>query len=321
MTVSENLKFLENYLSERSYIEGYQPSQADVLVLTALKSAPTKATPNIYRWYTHIQSFNADEKKKFAQKSLNSEVAKFLDDKPSSAAAAAMLRNLTHRFRSSVKCMLMYVNIPHTGKWFSPSFKFRSIAAAAGDDDDDVDLFGSDEDDAEAERIKEERLKAYAEKKSKKPAVIAKSSIVSDVKPRDDETDMKAMETQLECVKMEDFRQKKNILLRTESNLSTLGKEFVDRYEPLLGHATVCKSVNCGEVNCRTLKSMMVHPVHCESNANGRCRYCLNIFILYVYHSERCKNPDCLFTVCRNGRIRSAYRRYEPHTSQELDRC
>ncbi|XP_065219078.1 elongation factor 1-beta' [Planococcus citri] len=159
MTVSENLKFLENYLSERSYIEGYQPSQADVLVLTALKSAPTKATPNVYRWYTHIQSFNADEKKKFAQKSLNSEVAKFLDDKPSSAAAA-------------------------------------------GDDDDDVDLFGSDEDDAEAERIKEERLKAYAEKKSKKPVVIAKSSIVLDVKPWDDETDMKAMETQVRTIEM-----------------------------------------------------------------------------------------------------------------------
>lgn len=50
-----------------------------------------------------------------------------------------------------------------------------AAAAPAGDDDDDVDLFGSDEeDDAEAERVKAERVAAYAAKKSKKPALIAK---------------------------------------------------------------------------------------------------------------------------------------------------
>lgn len=48
--------------------------------------------------------------------------------------------------------------------------------------------------DAEAARLREERVKAYADKKSKKPALIAKSSIVLDVKPWDDETDMKEME-------------------------------------------------------------------------------------------------------------------------------
>lgn len=51
------------------------------------------------------------------------------------------------------------------------------------DDDDDMDLFGSDEDDEETARIKQERLDAYAAKKSKKPALIAKSSILLDVKP------------------------------------------------------------------------------------------------------------------------------------------
>lgn len=46
-----------------------------------------------------------------------------------------------------------------------------------------MDLFGSDEDDEEAEKLKEERLKAYAAKKSQKPVLIAKSSILLDVKP------------------------------------------------------------------------------------------------------------------------------------------
>ncbi|KAM9478095.1 uncharacterized protein ACWYII_005947 isoform 2-T2 [Salvelinus alpinus] len=67
------------------------------------------------------------------------------------------------------------------------------------DDDDDMDLFGSDdEEDAEAEQIKEQRLKEYAEKKAKKPILIAKSSILLDVKPWDDETDMAKLE---ECVR------------------------------------------------------------------------------------------------------------------------
>merc|ERR1712071_362368 len=48
-----------------------------------------------------------------------------------------------------------------------------------------------DEDDEEAERIKQERIAAYAAKKSKKPTLIAKSNIILDIKPWDDETDMK----------------------------------------------------------------------------------------------------------------------------------
>ncbi|XP_058032313.1 elongation factor 1-delta isoform X1 [Ahaetulla prasina] len=75
-----------------------------------------------------------------------------------------------------------------------------AAAAASSEEDDDIDLFGSDEEeeDQEAARLREERLKQYAEKKSKKPGLIAKSSILLDVKPWDDETDMAKME---ECVR------------------------------------------------------------------------------------------------------------------------
>lgn len=57
--------------------------------------------------------------------------------------------------------------------------------AAADDDEDDVDLFGSDdeEEDAEAAKLREQRLAEYAAKKSKKPALIAKSNVILDVKP------------------------------------------------------------------------------------------------------------------------------------------
>jgi len=72
----------------------------------------------------------------------------------------------------------------------------KPAPAAEEEESDEDDLFGSDseEDDEEAARIKEERLKAYAEKKSKKPGPIAKSNIMLDVKPWSDETDMKELE-------------------------------------------------------------------------------------------------------------------------------
>jgi len=78
--------------------------------------------------------------------------------------------------------------------------KAAPAPAAADDDDDDVDLFGSsdEEESEEKKRITEERLKAYHEKKSKKPALIAKTSVLLDIKPWDDETDMDKM---LECAK------------------------------------------------------------------------------------------------------------------------
>jgi len=76
-------------------------------------------------------------------------------------------------------------------------------AAAAEEEDDDVDLFGSDdEEDEEAERIKAERIAAYNARKSakedKKGKVIAKSNIILDIKPWDDETPLNKLE---ECVR------------------------------------------------------------------------------------------------------------------------
>ncbi|XP_045120944.1 elongation factor 1-beta'-like isoform X4 [Portunus trituberculatus] len=74
------------------------------------------------------------------------------------------------------------------------------------DDDDEVDLFGSDDDEEEDEaaaKVREQRLKEYAEKKSKKPGPIAKSSVLLDCKPWDDETDMAEMEKEIRKIEMD----------------------------------------------------------------------------------------------------------------------
>ncbi|EIM80191.1 uncharacterized protein STEHIDRAFT_87775 [Stereum hirsutum FP-91666 SS1] len=112
---------------------------------------------------------------------------------------------------------------PHSARWYnhikSYTSEFDSLAgsstageaftaapavkeaapAAAEEDDDEVDLFGSDDEvDEEAERVKAERVAAYNAKKAGKPKAAAKSVVTLEVKPWDDETDMKALE---DCVR------------------------------------------------------------------------------------------------------------------------
>lgn len=82
-----------------------------------------------------------------------------------------------------------------------------SAAKKGGDDDDDIDLFGSDdEEDEEAEKAREERVKQMAAKKAGKPAVIAKSNVVIDVKVWDDETDLDEVEKQVRAIEMDGLR-------------------------------------------------------------------------------------------------------------------
>lgn len=82
-------------------------------------------------------------------------------------------------------------------------------APAAAEEDSDIDLFGSDdeEEDAEAERVKQARIAEYnkkkSEKESKKGKVIAKSNIIMDIKPWDDETDMNELEAAIRTITMD----------------------------------------------------------------------------------------------------------------------
>ncbi|XP_057379197.1 elongation factor 1-beta-like [Daphnia carinata] len=153
LKTEKGVKALNDYLADRSYIEGYEPSQADVTTFQALGKAPAGSFAHALRWYNHIKSFG-------------SETSKF----PGASAAAPA----------------------------------AASKPAPADDDDDIDLFGSDdEEDEAAEKIKQERLKAYNDKKSKKPALVAKSSIVLDVKPWDDETNMEDLEKSVRTITCE----------------------------------------------------------------------------------------------------------------------
>lgn len=117
-------------------------------VFKALSTAPEAAKyPHAARWYKHIVSYDGD-----------------LATLPGDAAK------------------------PHTV--YGPEVVAATLnpvkaPAAEEEDDDDVDLFGSDdeEEDAEAVRVREERLAEYRKKKEAKPKVAAKSVVILDVKP------------------------------------------------------------------------------------------------------------------------------------------
>jgi elongation factor 1-beta len=84
---------------------------------------------------------------------------------------------------------------PHIARWYkhikSYSAEFGSLSgssnagegflgSSSAEDDDEIDLFGEDEEeDAEAERVKAERVAAYNAKKANKPKTVAKVSLFS----------------------------------------------------------------------------------------------------------------------------------------------
>jgi len=160
------LTMLNSWLTTRSYIVGYAPTQADVVSFKALSSAPDATKfPHAARWYKHIASYE-DE---FA--TLPGDASKAYSTYGPEIAEATL----------------------------NPA---KAPAAAEEEEEEEVDLFGSDdeEEDAEAARIREERLAEYKKKKEGKTKPAAKSIVTMDVKPWDDETDMKELEAAVRSI-------------------------------------------------------------------------------------------------------------------------
>jgi len=121
----------------------------------------------------------------------------------------ASIRQELKDLRHLVEAMRSKIDELSTGKTGAPVSKTTAAPAATKpkpkEEDEDVDLFGSDEEqeDEDKARVREERLKAYADKKKAKPGPIAKSSVILDVKPWDDETNMADLEKSVRSVQMD----------------------------------------------------------------------------------------------------------------------
>jgi len=154
-----------------------------------------------------LESFKYAEAERNYQESLSG-----VYDDPEMREENALLKKKLENLENQVKQLTDRVTkleaggAPAAVKAPAPQTKPSGDAPAKKvEDDDDVDLFGSDEEeeDEAALKIKEERLAAYAAKKSNKPALIAKSNVILDVKPWDDETDMKALEAAVRTITMD----------------------------------------------------------------------------------------------------------------------
>jgi len=81
----------------------------------------------------------------------------------------------------------------------SPAVAEKAAAVDDDDDDDDVDLFGEETE----EEKKAAETRAAAVKASGKKKESGKSSVLLDIKPWDDETDMKKLEETVRSIQME----------------------------------------------------------------------------------------------------------------------
>lgn len=64
LNTEAGIAILNSFLADKSYIEGYTASQADVAVYEALASAPVPAKyPHAARWFSHVSA----HKSSFAQ--------------------------------------------------------------------------------------------------------------------------------------------------------------------------------------------------------------------------------------------------------------
>lgn len=132
-----------------NFANRYGPSQGDVASFKSLKDQPDPAKyPHAYRWYKHISTYQSE----FPS----------LPGDPSKA--------YTTYGPEKDDLSINPKDVP-------------SSAAADGNEEDEDDLFGSDEEDAEAVRIREENLAAYKKKKEGKTKPAAKSLVTLDVKP------------------------------------------------------------------------------------------------------------------------------------------
>ena len=139
------------------YLHSYTPTQTDNTTFASLGVAPPGDLFHAVRWFNHISSFTELERKAFT--------------------AGLTTTTTTTAVTPSVA-------------------KVTAAVAKPADNDDDFDMFGDEEDDDEVAKRNAERIAAYNAKKalSNKPAIIAKSSILLDCKPWDDETDMAVLE-------------------------------------------------------------------------------------------------------------------------------
>nr|GEU76674.1 histone acetyltransferase HAC1-like isoform X1 [Tanacetum cinerariifolium] len=68
----------------------------------------------------------------------------------------------------------------------------------------------------------------------------------------------------------------------------------------LLVHASQCPSPLCQYPNCRKVKGLFRHGIHCKVRASGGCVLCKKMWHLLQLHARACKESKCHVPRCRD---------------------
>jgi len=152
---AEGLTALNEHLQTRSYITGYHASADDASTFAYVWNTVDETQyPQVARWYNHIAALIGSGR-----------LAKVVPAPAEDAGAEETEAPEEKKVEKSADDML-------------------------------DDMFGDDDEEAEAEadRIRAQKAAEAASKKKDKPAVIAKSTVILDVKPMEDTTDLVELE-------------------------------------------------------------------------------------------------------------------------------
>ncbi|XP_019707806.1 probable histone acetyltransferase HAC-like 1 isoform X2 [Elaeis guineensis] len=68
----------------------------------------------------------------------------------------------------------------------------------------------------------------------------------------------------------------------------------------LLVHASQCRFPHCQYPNCRKVKGLFRHGIHCKTRASGGCVLCKKMWYLLQLHARACKESECSVPRCRD---------------------
>lgn len=172
---------LESKLNGKLFLGGAKPTAEDVKAFNDLMGA---GNLNLYRWAKNMASYSEGERKAWGAP-VKVAVPELRMPAPAAAAPAAEKKAEEKK--------------PEPAKKAATPAPAPKAAAAAAEEDDDIDLFGETTEEEQA--ALDAKKKADAEKKkAAKKDVIAKSSILFDIKSWDDTVDLEALAQKLHAI-------------------------------------------------------------------------------------------------------------------------
>jgi len=192
-----DLEKFNEFLSTRSYIEGYRASQNDVAVykqaLSVASTLDCSKFPHVSRWFNHINAFTPAQRSRFPGEVKEGKCEK--SDKSCDNKGKVCDKADKSCDKDKAK----------TAK------KEEKVAAPPADEEEEADApmdfddMGGESDDDEAQKAIDAiaAIKHAKDAAAGKKAVIARSTLILDVKPEGSETDMAKLEKDVRAIAME----------------------------------------------------------------------------------------------------------------------